>query len=78
MTVHMWLLNALYLNNCHRWCIIDVLTLAPDWALEIVAWTSTLEGPSGGNSMRLLRVFRVVRVARLLRASGHLLRGLRP
>ena len=23
-----------------RWFIIDVLTLGPDWALEIVAWSS--------------------------------------
>ena len=30
-----------------RWCIIDILTLGPDWTLEIVAHTSQ-EGEQRG------------------------------
>lgn len=59
-------------NYLKSWFIIDVLTLGPDWALEIVAWSSPSASENGdtsgaGENMRLLRVFRVVRVARLLR-----------
>lgn len=59
-------------NYLKSWFIIDVLTLGPDWALEIVAWSSPAQSENGdtsgaGENMRLLRVFRVVRVARLLR-----------
>jgi len=57
-------------NYLKTWFIIDVLTLGPDWALEIVAWSSPgdlAEDGGAGNGMKLLRVFRVVRVARLLR-----------
>ncbi|CAJ1356232.1 unnamed protein product [Effrenium voratum] len=55
-------------NYLKSWCIIDILTLGPDWTLEIVAHTSQ-EGESfeGGSSMRLLRVLRFMRIARLLR-----------
>lgn len=62
-------------NYLKTWFLIDVLTLGPDWTLEIMAYATAASGTSsdgsvgtsGSESMRLLRVFRVVRVARLLR-----------
>ncbi|CAE7449016.1 Kcnh1 [Symbiodinium sp. CCMP2456] len=62
-------------NYLRTWFIIDVLTLGPDWTLEIVARTTpvsdTGEGTwgdsAGSQSVRLLRVLRFVRIARLLR-----------
>ncbi|CAE7687127.1 HCN2 [Symbiodinium pilosum] len=61
-------------NYLRTWFIIDVLTLGPDWTLEIIAGTAAAsdsgEGWSdsaGSQSVRLLRVLRFVRIARLLR-----------
>ena len=43
--LHFHDISSLYVHHIHphlvpRWFIIDVLTLGPDWALEIVAWSS--------------------------------------
>lgn len=62
-------------NYLRTWFIIDMLTLGPDWTLEIVARTAPVgdagEGTwgdsAGSQSVRLLRVLRFVRIARLLR-----------
>lgn len=37
-----------------RWFIIDVLTLGPDWALEIVAWFTPTSAERLGGDVVLL------------------------
>ncbi|CAE7242053.1 unc-103 [Symbiodinium sp. KB8] len=63
---------AKFKNYLRTWCIVDVITLVPDWAFTLVRIaTPNLEDASSGGlgeeGVRLLRILRLARTARLLR-----------
>ncbi|CAE7763776.1 AKT5 [Symbiodinium sp. CCMP2592] len=64
--------REIFKNYLRTWCIVDVITLVPDWAFTLVRIaTPNLEDASSGGlgeeGVRLLRILRLARTARLLR-----------
>lgn len=65
----------IFINYCKTWMIVDVVTLAPDWAFTLVRMMNpnladVSAQSSGGfeeEGVRLLRILRLARTARLLR-----------
>lgn len=67
----------IFINYCKTWMIVDIVTLAPDWAFTLVrmmnpslADVDESTNASGGfeeEGVRLLRILRLARTARLLR-----------
>eukprot|EP00929_Paragymnodinium_shiwhaense_P013226 TRINITY_DN121090_c0_g1_i1.p1 TRINITY_DN121090_c0_g1~~TRINITY_DN121090_c0_g1_i1.p1 ORF type:complete len:830 (+),score=108.74 TRINITY_DN121090_c0_g1_i1:58-2547(+) len=60
--------RKIFRNYAQGWFIVDLLVVVPDWTFTIVALQAqSEEGPSGGQSVKLLRVLRLLRCLRLLR-----------
>jgi len=65
----------IFINYCKTWMIVDIVTLAPDWAFTLVRMMNPSladadESSAGGfeeEGVRLLRILRLARTARLLR-----------